>query len=162
MAEVEARARHGCCGSTGTGVDGVKPPRLYGSTCLAVFRRQFEVVTRQSTRHPAKRPHTCLPSGRGGLSTFYTASLLKLRMNRLLRHSRIATGTTNWSLCTAHSWKQGPNSSAIVCKSWNESSRESPLLEADTKQRVREDLADWEDLECAVAICRVYRTVKVL
>jgi hypothetical protein len=40
--------------------------------------------------------------------------------------------------------------------------KESPLLEATAKQWVWEDKADWEDLECAITICRLCRTVTVL
>jgi hypothetical protein len=31
--------------------------------------------------------------------------------------------------------------------------RESSLLESVTKQQVREDTAEWENLKCAVVIC---------
>jgi hypothetical protein len=40
--------------------------------------------------------------------------------------------------------------------------KEFLLLEADTNQLLHEDVAHYEDLECAVVICRVRRTVVVL
>lgn len=39
---------------------------------------------------------------------------------------------------------------------------ESLLLETATKQRILEDTADYEDLECGVVVCGVFRLVKIL
>jgi hypothetical protein len=36
------------------------------------------------------------------------------------------------------------------------------IVEAATKQRVREDIADWEDLEGPVVVCRLCRIVKLV
>jgi hypothetical protein len=37
-----------------------------------------------------------------------------------------------------------------------------PVIRGHNQQRVHEDTAEWEDLKCAVVICRLYRVVNVL
>lgn len=44
-------------------------------------------------------------------------------------------------------------------KDMNIKGEECPLLGAATKQQAHEGASDWEDLACAVAICRVCELV---